>query len=128
MERIMRQSEKKSERIPILFKTFLVACGITIVALFGLAFLLYRFRVSESVVSIGIIIIYVLTTFLTGRFIGGEMVKRKFLWGLVSGFVYFSVLVMISVLVHPSEIQVDNHMVTTMILCLASGTLGGMIA
>lgn len=128
MERLMKKSGEKSERIQVFLKTLVVAWGSTIVALFGLAFLLHRFQIGESEVSIGIIVTYVLTTFLCGRYIGKKLGTRKFLWGMVSGLLYFIILVVLSFLVHPSEMELGNQMWTIMVLCVASGTLGGMLA
>lgn len=51
-----------------------------------LAGLLYRFRLDEGKVQIGIILIYILSCF-AGGFLAGKMMKnRKFLWESWSGF------------------------------------------
>ncbi|MFI3200952.1 MAG: TIGR04086 family membrane protein [Eubacteriales bacterium] len=128
MERMVKKTEEKSEGIGLIVKIVAGAYGITFLALLLLAFCVYHFQLNESVVSISMIITYVFTTFISGYCMGKKVIARKFLWGLLSGGGYFVVLLCLSFLVHPSEIEIGNHMVTTMILCCASGMLGGMVA
>ena len=93
-----------------------------------LALLLYKLRLSESAVNVGIIAVYVVSCFL-GGFLEGKMMKtRKFLWGSVCGLLYFTILAVISLAVNQSFSGGSSHFVTTLALCLAGGTLGGMVS
>lgn len=93
-----------------------------------LAFILYKFRISESIVNIAVIVIYISVTFAAG-FIAGKYYKvKKFLWGLVLGSVYFLILVLISLIGGVSDAVIGSGVVTTWILCAGGGMLGGMLS
>lgn len=111
-----------------LIKSLLAAYIVTGILLLLLALLLYKLQLSESVVNIGIIAIYVAACFL-GGFLEGKMMKtRKFLWGGAFGLLYFAVLAIISLAVGQGFSGSSSHFVTTLILCMAGGTLGGMVS
>ncbi len=109
-------------------KALLAAYVITGLLLLLLAVLLYKFQLAESQVNIGITAIYILSGFVSG-FLEGKMMKtRKFLWGAVSGLLYFLILTIVSLAVGQGFDGNSSHFVTTLILCLASGMLGGMVS
>ena len=111
-----------------LIKSLLAAYIVIGLLLLLLALLLYKLQLSESVVNIGIIAIYVAACFL-GGFLEGKMMKtRKFLWGGAFGLLYFAVLAIISLAVGQGFSGSSSHFVTTLILCMAGGTLGGMVS
>ena len=59
----------------------------------------------------------------------GRMMKtRKFLWGGASGLLYFMVLAVISLAAGQGLSGGTSHFITTLILCAAGGTLGGMVS
>lgn len=93
-----------------------------------LALLLYRFQLKESVVAVGIIVIYVISTFLSGMLVGKKMGNRKFLWGLLMGVLYFCVLAAVSLLVNHSLKDISSNFFTTFLICAGSGMLGGMVS
>lgn len=97
-----------------------------------LAFLLYKFGLSESVVRIGIIVIYIASCFAGGFLTGKHMGEKKFLWGLVTGAVYAAVLFLVSWFFRQrmdatAEMGAINA-VTTLILCAVSSMVGGMFS
>lgn len=79
-------------------------------------------------VSLGIIFTYILSCFLGGLYLGHKMDKRKFLWGLGTGLCYFTVLILLSAAVPVGAWMDIQHLVTSCILCLGGGCLGGMLA
>ena len=97
--------------------------GIVIVAL-----LLLLFQISENMVEIGIIVIYVLACLCAGFIIGKRTKTKKFLWGMLSGGIYFIMLLMISLIAQNSMENIGNDLVTVLLICVGSGTLGGMIS
>ena len=101
---------------------------ITFLGIVILAFLLLMFQLSESMVDIGIIAIYVLACLLTGFVIGKRTKNRKFLWGMLSGAIYFCVLLVISLLARQSMENVGSDLSTVLFICIGSGTLGGMLS
>ncbi len=116
--------------LPVLFllKTLLFSYILTGAFLALLAFLLYKIRLSEGIVSIAIIIIYVAATFFAGLVAGKRLKSRKFLWGLLMGSAYFLVLAGISLVAGEPVGRLGDSTITTFVLCAAGGMLGGMFS
>lgn len=111
-----------------MLRGLLLAYGLTGIMLLLLAFLLFRFDLKENMVSMGIVLVYILSCFLGGILAGKYARTRKYLWGMAVGAVYFLLLIAVSWL---SLRQLDmsvQHILTTLCMCLAGGTLGGMIS
>lgn len=129
MERSNRGMEKDAARLPVMLaKCLLAAYLLTGGALLLLALLLYRFQLSEQIVNIGIIVIYVIAAFVSGFLSGKCMQDRRFLWGLLAGSLYFAVLAILTLAVNHSFKDVSNHFFTTLMICAGSGMLGGMVS
>ena len=109
-------------------KVLLVMYILTGIMLVILAAVLYKFGISEAAVNIGIIIIYVLAGFVGGFMLGRIQKNRKFLWGAIIGLIYFVILLIVSLILHKQLESGATHVLTTLILCTASGTIGGMLS
>lgn len=125
-----KNSEKSVGKVPVssVFKVLLVMYILTGLLLVGLAALLYKFELSESVVNIAVIVIYVLIGFVGGFLAGKILQVKKFMWGAVIGAVYFLILLAVSLILHKGLSGDAVHFVTTLVLCVASGTVGGMVS
>ena len=122
--------EKKLQREirPVwMLKSLLASYIVTIVLLLLLSFLLYQFDLGEQQVEIGIIAVYILSTFAGGFLIGKLTKNRRFLWGLALGVLYFVFLVLISMGVYRT-VQGGAGMMISFALCAAGGMLGGMMS
>lgn len=115
------------EKVIFVTKCMLTAYVLTAGLLLLLAFMLYRFGISEKVVSLCIIGIYIAVTFVAGLIAGRRAGRRKFLWGLAMGIAYYAILVIVSLIVNRGIQDVAGNMVTVFFLCAGSGMLGGMI-
>ncbi len=111
-----------------LLTTLLVMYVVSGVLLLVIAFLLYKFRLSEQVVSIAILAVYIVSGVLGGIMIGKKMKTRKFIWGLVMGGLYFAVLIIGSLVMNQGIGSDVVHVGTTFAICLAAGMVGGMIS
>ena len=111
-----------------ILKALLCSYTLTGVLLLLLAFLLFRMDLSEKVVGMGIVVIYILSCFLGGFVLGWRMKKQKYVWGLLLGTGYFLLLIGVSCLVEKGFPMDIGHVVTTLALCTGGGTLGGMIS
>lgn len=127
-----KQKEKNADTAgawaAALLKSLLFAYIFTVIMLGVLALLLYRLGLSEKAVSIGIIVIYVAATMLGGFFTGKKMGNRRFLWGLLTGGIYFVILTAVSLVAGKGNIQLGNSFFTTLALCAGGGMLGGMFS
>ena len=109
-------------------KALLVSYLLTGGLLLLLARLLYRFRLDEGKIQIGIILIYIVSCF-AGGFLAGKMMKsRKFLWGVLLGLLYFLIMTLVSLAVNRGLQDGTTSYFTTFLLCMGGGMLGGMCA
>lgn len=100
----------------------------TAVMLLILALLLYKMDLDESKVAVGILIIYIVSGFIGGFLAGKGVGNKKYLWGLAVGLLYFLILLGVSAASGHILLQEGIHLFTTMILCVGSGMMGGMLS
>lgn len=117
-----------SSRLTFLLKCLLLSYLLTAGLLFLLALMLYRFGLTEQIVSICIIAIYILVTFLAGFLAGKREGSRKFLWGLLLGGLYFVILLAVSLVINHGFGGMSGSLLTVLLLCCGSGMLGGMLS
>lgn len=117
-----------SRRLTFILKSLLISYLLTAGLLLLLALLLYRFGLSEKIVSLCITGIYILVTFLAGFLMGKREGNRKFLWGLFMGGLYFLVLALVSLAVNHGISGLTTSFFSVLFLCTLSGMLGGMLS
>ena len=117
----------KYERGIALLKCLLAAYVMTGIMLVLLAGLLYKLQLSEDMVEIGIIVVYVISSLLAGLFFSKGARSRRFLWGMAAGAAYFFIICAVSMGIEPDFTLLSNSSITTMLICLGSGMLGGML-
>lgn len=101
---------------------------VTLLGLFVLALFLLKFQLTVQMVEIGILVLYLLSVFLSGFFVGKLKKTKKFLWGVVVGAAYYLILLLLSLVVQKSLGASVGEIFTTFILCTAGGMLGGMLS
>lgn len=109
-------------------KTVVISYAVTVILLAGLAFLMYQMKLGASQAEWGVTVIClfacVLGGFLTGRRVG----SRRLLWGMVSGVLYFVVLLVLSMLVGGGIHGESSQIGTVLATCLAGGAVGAFIS
>ncbi len=128
LERRAKPRDAKGNPVNAIFAAVFVMFIISGLLLLVLALLLYKMELSESVVKIGVVVIYVVSGLLGGFLMGKIMREQKYLWGLAAGAIYFVVLFVASALVKGGFDMDIAKVVTTLILCAASGMAGGMVS
>ena len=117
-----------SARFTFILKCLLLSYLLTTGLLLLLALMLYRFGLSEKVVSVCIVAIYIIVTFFAGFLAGKREGNRKFLWGLLIGSLYFIILLIVSLIVNHGMTNVFGNFFTVLVLCGGSGMRGGMVS
>lgn len=117
-----------SSRLTFILKSLLISYLLTAGLLLLLALFLYKFSLTEKIVSLCITGIYILVTFLAGFLAGKREGARKFLWGLLMGCLYFIILTLVSLIVNHGMGDLSSGYFTTLVLCATSGMLGGMLS
>lgn len=109
-------------------KVLLFEAVLTVIILCVFALLLQKLQPSESVMLMGIRLVYVLVNLIGGMLIGKIMSRKKFLWGILTGMTYFILISLISFAIHQG-FYTDIHQAGIIcLLCMAGGTAGGMLA
>ena len=116
------------EKLMWMLKSLLASYIVTGLLLLGLTFLVYKFELDEQLVVGGIVAIYVISTFLGGFIIGKLTRIRKFVWGMALGVIYFALLLLISYGVYREFNTNGLNVITTILLCVGGGMLGGMLS
>ncbi|MDY5844989.1 MAG: TIGR04086 family membrane protein [Bariatricus sp.] len=122
--------EKKSNGYikPVqMLKALVFSYVVTIILLLILTFLLYKFGLNEQVVEMGICVVYLLSAFSGGVMAGKLAGSRRFVWGILSGILYFIFLLLVSVGVYRT-LQGGMQMLIAFGLSVFGGMLGGMIS
>ena len=111
-----------------MLKSLLCAYVVTGIFLAALALLLYKAGLGEEMVNGGILLIYVISSF-SGGFVMGKLTgNRKFLWGMLTGILYFVLLFVITLGMYRFVETAIVNLFTTFLLCAGGGMLGGMAA
>ena len=116
------------QKIMWMLKAMLASYIVTGLLLLLLTFLLYQFKLDEQTVVAGIVVIYVVSTFIGGLILGKLTKKRKFLWGSILGGLYFLLLFLISYGIYREFNTNGLNAITTALLCVGGGMLGGVIS
>lgn len=109
-------------------KAIIVSYVVTGLILVLLTTLLYRFGMGSSLVSAGVVAAYLLSGFTGGFLIGKKTEEKKFLWGALTGSAYFVILVIISLIMYGGIQGEIGNFFTTMVMCVGSGMIGGMVS
>ena len=110
------------------FRALIAAYVFTGVILAILALMVYKFEIRAVVVNVVIIGVYIISTLL-GGFIAGKRIKeQKFLWGILLGFCYMLIIFGASAIVNQGLEIVSTNNITTLVMCIGGGMLGGMFS
>ena len=109
-------------------KILIVMYGVTAMLLFLLAFLLQKLQWERGMISIGISIVYLLSCFVGGFFIGKTMGRQKFLWGILLSVCYVLTMMAVSLIFQHGFHSSGMACLTNVCLCLGGGMLGGMVS
>ena len=124
----MERTQGNNKIVMKVLSTLLIMYIVTGALLFLLAFLLYEMELEENIVTIGIMVIYVISGLLGGIIIGKRMKTRRFLWGIVVGAAYFLVLMIGSILMNRGLTSDGLHVMMTLLMCMGAGMIGGMVS
>ena len=118
----------KNSKFSTILKCVALSYIITLLSIIIFAFIVYKTYMSDESIQLGVIIIYCISSFIGGFAIGKKLKKNKFIWGLLNGFSYFVILLIISIITG-GELATNSSMIAKALSSsLISGMLGGMIS
>lgn len=112
--------------VPVFLKAFFAALAVTAVEIGVLSLLLYKTDMSENSLHIAVIAGYGIACFLSGLYCGKKIRQRRFLWGMLAGLVYYVVLLGVSFAAGGAGFSLS--FISSALVCLGSGMLGGMLS
>lgn len=115
-------------KVRAILKSLLFSYALTGAFLLLLAFLLFQFDLGEKPVEAGILGVYVLSCLLGGFMAGKILRKDRYLWGFLLGLAYYFLLLAVSFAVRGKWDMSLTHAITTCLMCLGGGALGGMLS
>lgn len=118
----------EKSKLRVTLRNLIITYILTGILLVVLALALYKFRLKEGQIRLGVNAIYIIACLFGGVLMGKSVGHRRFFWGLLLGLLYFLVLLAVSFFLNKGLNGSMNQILTTMALCTASGTAGGMIS
>ena len=119
---------KRNPVIMLLVKAVLLSFIVSAILLLITSALMLGSNMSASFVGVFVIAIYIISNFLSGLIMGKGMEQRKFLWGIVSGLMYFVVIFVLSIFVMSTKDFSLMATIRTLLICTISGMVGGMVS
>lgn len=124
----MNQSAEKQSRGTILVKALFISYVITGIILLILAFIMYKAEPPNMFISAGVVFAYIFSAFVGGMIVGKRTQEKRFLWGIISGVLYFSIIFAVSILMNKDIVSQLGSTITVFITCGFGGMLGGMLS
>lgn len=124
----MEKYDKKKSPALWVGITLGIMCGVTALLLLILSLCMYKLNLSVQIAQIAIIVIYIVVGLLGGFIMGKRMRERRFLWGMAVGTAYFFLLLVVSLAIGGGKVSDMPRLMVTMILCVASSMVGGMVS
>ena len=111
-----------------MIRTLLITYLVSAVLLAVLAFSLFKFRLPEGQVDLGVNAVYILSCLIGGFLAGRSMHTRRFVWGLLTGLLYFGLLLLMSFLQDKGIAEDPSRILMVLAMCTLSGMAGGMLS
>lgn len=125
---IMKQDHSITSILFSILKTAAIVIVFTFLMLFLFALMVYQFHLSDSIIQIGILVIYFIANFIGGLIIGKVKKEKKFLWGILAGLTYFIILSIASFIALQGFYSSPSSALSALLCCIGGGFFGGMLA
>lgn len=124
----MNQSAEKQSKGTVLVKALFISYVVTGIILLILAFIMYKAEPPNMFISAGVVFAYIFSAFVGGMIVGKKTQEKRFLWGIIAGVFYFSIIFAVSILMNKDIVSQLGSTVTVFITCGFGGMLGGMLS
>lgn len=116
------------QNIISLVKGLLFSAILLTALIFFLAFLMYKTQWTDSTMSTLVIVIYCLSAFIGSFYFAKHTSKRRFLWGLLFGAIFFLLYIAVVLSLTFSSGFSIQRLFTFFAFSLVAGVLGGMFS
>lgn len=124
----MNQSAERQSKGTVLVKALFISYVVTGIILLILAFIMYKAEPPNMFISAGVVFAYIFSAFVGGMIVGKRTQEKRFLWGIISGVLYFSIIFAVSILMNKDIVSQLGSTVIVFITCGFGGMLGGMLS
>lgn len=124
----MNKVAQKSSKAILVVKALLAAYVVSAVLLLLLALILYKVDPPSGVISVGVILTYIISTFITGYIVGKRTTEKRYLWGIGMGAIYFLIIFVVSLIWGKDVFGDFGSTISVLLMCGLGGMLGGMLS
>ncbi len=124
----MQRVSLRSGKALLIVKALLITYIITALLLLLLALIMYKLDPPGAVISIGLVLIYIISSFVGGYIMGNAKKEKRFLWGIAMGLVYFMIIFIVSIIFSKDVFGSMGSIVSVLCMCGLGGMLGGMVS
>lgn len=105
---------------------FFISFLVSLVGIIIGAWLLYNGTIDADSIKLVVRIIYFVSTFIGGFFVGKRIKRKRFLYGVIYGVVFVGIIVIIGAL--SGDANLTNKSGISVLVCAIGGMLGGMVS
>lgn len=124
----MNQSAQKQSKGIIMVKALFASYVLTGIILFILALIMYKAEPPNMFISAGVVFAYIISSFVGGMMVGKKTQEKRFLWGILLGILYFSIIFAMSILMNKDIVSQLGNTAVVFVTCGFGGMLGGMFS
>lgn len=111
----------------IMLRSAIASWILTAIAAAVLAFMAFLLHFNDGIINAGVVFINILACFFGGFMAGKGIKEKKYLWGLIVGALYFALMLSCSCIFSSESNGSAAAAITSALICLGSGMLGGML-
>ena len=116
------------KKILTILKVLAVAYVITALLMLLSAFIMLKLQLSAEQSRLFVMVIYGVTTIVAGLIYGKIKGSKRLLNGALIGIVYFTVLLVVSLIINKGFTDSLQENIISLIICVAGGSIGGIIS
>lgn len=118
----------ETSKIKVVLRSLLFSYILSGILLVVISFALYKLHWKEGQVQMAVNAVYILSCLAGGLLMGKGIRQKRFFCGFLAGALYFIVLLLVSFLLRRGISVSFTQIFTVMGMCVASGTVGGVLS
>ncbi len=118
---------KGNGKVVQMIKSVGIAYILTALILLVFSFIMYKMKISIQGANIGILLTYIISCLVGGFVFSGAVSEKKYLGGGFFGVIYFLIVYCVSAVWNQSLAVAMPGILTTFLICVFTGMLGGML-
>lgn len=108
-------------------KSICISYIVSFILLLAFALVMFYMNVSDKTVGIFVICTYFFSTLFGGVSIAKSVKRRKFLWGIIIGGIYFAIIFLLSMIGNDNVSSAFSSIVIGTTISVLGGMIGGML-